>query len=465
MNLESLQEKKVYPFSYWLNKNWYYHGQLKKFYQFVIPKDVRVLHVGSKSGYLLHAVHPSLGVGIDDDAQAIYNAQQEFPHLTFIAGELSDLPQDYMFDYVILSSVTMEAYDIQQLFEALKPHLHASSRIVIDSYSYIWEPVLSITQWLGMRRPTQLRNWISQTDLLNFLDLADFERITCGDQILMPAYMPGISWFLNSFIAQIPLLSKLCLNKWVIARLKPVQKQQDYSVSIVIPCKNERGNIEAAIARCPMIGKHTEFIFVDGHSQDGTVVEMERIKKKYQDHDISIFVQDGKGKGDAVRKGFAHAKGDILMILDADLTTPPEELPKFFNALISGKGEFINGSRLIYGMESGSMRFLNLLANYCFGLGFTWLLGQKIKDTLCGTKVLFKSDYEKIVKARSFFGNFDPFGDFDLLFGAAKQNLKIIDMPIHYKNRTYGTSQIHRFQAGFLLMRMSFIAFKKFKWR
>jgi hypothetical protein len=360
----------------------------------------------------------------------------------------------------------MEVYDIQQLFEDLKPFIHPGTRIVVDSYSYLWEPVLWITQKLNLRRPTTLLNWISRKDLINFLELAGFQTITQGNQILLPMYIPGLSWLLNDIIAQLPLINMLCLNTWVIARQQPVARsEKDYSVSVIIPCKNERGNIEAAITRSPMMGKHTEFIFVDGHSVDGTLAEMERVKNKYTDHDISILVQDGKGKGDAVRKGFAHAKGDVLMILDADLTMPPEELPRFFAALAQGKGEFINGSRLIYGMEDQAMRFLNLLANYCFGLGFTWLLGQRIKDTLCGTKVLFKKDYERIVAARSFFGNFDPFGDFDLLFGAAKQNLKIIDMPVHYKNRTYGTTQIHRFQAGFLLLRMSWIAFKKFKWR
>ncbi len=466
LNISSVQAADAYPFSYWLKKNCYYQQKLFKFYQFTIPNHMRVLHVGSKSGYLLKAVKPSLGVGIDDDHQAIAQCKQEYPQFVFHAGIVSNLPKDYLFDYVIFSSVTMEIYDIQQLFEDLKPYVHPSTRLVIDSYSYLWEPVLWITQKLNLRRPTTLRNWISRKDLMNFLELAGFQTVTQGNQILMPMYIPGLSWLLNAVVAQIPLINMLCLNTWIVARPQPTpQSEEHYSVSVIIPCKNERGNIEAAISRSPIMGKYTEFIFVDGHSVDGTVAEMERVKHKYSDHDISIFVQDGKGKGDAVRKGFAHAKGDVLMILDADLTTPPEELPRFFAALVQGKGEFINGSRLIYGMEDQAMRFLNLLANYCFGLGFTWLLGQRIKDTLCGTKVLFKKDYERIVAARSFFGNFDPFGDFDLLFGAAKQNLKIIDMPVHYKNRTYGTTQIHRFQAGFLLLRMSWIAFKKFKWR
>lgn len=230
-------------------------------------------------------------------------------------------------------------------------------------------------------------------------------------------------------------------------------------------CRNERGNVEAAVTRCPTMGKSTEIIFVEGHSRDNTLEEIQRVQKAYPEKNIRWYVQSGIGKGDAVRLGFAQAQGDILMILDGDLTAPPEELPKFFNALIDGNGEFINGSRLVYGMESGAMRILNLIANYCFGLGFSWLLGQPIKDTLCGTKVLFKSDYEKIEKNRAFFGDFDPFGDFDLLFGAAKLHLKIIDMPVHYKSRSYGTSQISRFKHGFLLLCMSFLALKKFKFK
>jgi len=236
-----------------------------------------------------------------------------------------------------------------------------------------------------------------------------------------------------------------------------------FSTTIVIPCRNERGNIEAAVQRIPPFGGHQEIIFVDGHSTDGTIEEIQHVMAAYPDKDIRLLVQDGTGKGDAVRKGFAQATGDILMILDADLTMPPEDLPKFYDAIASGKGEFINGCRLVYPMESQAMRTLNLLGNKFFSMAFSWLLNQRIKDTLCGTKVLFRRDYERLVTNRHYFGDFDPFGDFDLLFGASKLNLHILEIPIRYQDRTYGSTNIQRFAHGWLLLKMTVYGFFRLK--
>jgi len=240
---------------------------------------------------------------------------------------------------------------------------------------------------------------------------------------------------------------------------------EDLSVSVIVPCRNERGNIEDAIRRIPQMGRETEIIFVDGNSTDGTAEEIERKIKEYPERKIRLLRQgEGVGKGDAVRKGFAAARGDVLVIQDADLTAPPEDLPKFFKALRDGKGEFVNGSRLVYPMEKEAMRFLNLLGNKFFGTLFSWLLGQRFRDTLCGTKMLCREDYELIAANRSYFGDFDPFGDFDLIFGAIKQNLKVVEVPVTYRARTYGATNISRFKHGLLLLKMSWIAFKKIKW-
>jgi glycosyltransferase involved in cell wall biosynthesis len=176
-----------------------------------------------------------------------------------------------------------------------------------------------------------------------------------------------------------------------------------------------------------------------------------------------IHQDDGTGKGDAVRKGFAAATGDVLFILDADLTVPPEDLPKFYAAIAEDRGEFINGTRLVYPMEQEAMRFLNMLGNRFFSVAFTYLLGRPIKDTLCGTKVLRKSHYDRIAAGREYFGDFDPFGDFDLLFGAAKTGMKLIEVPVRYRARTYGDTKISRFRHGLLLLRMTALAFRKFK--
>jgi len=457
-----MSQKKT--FSYWINKNKYYHNFLLSIYRFIVPQGASVLHINCKNGYFFDALKPSLGFGVDADPDEIAYAQKRYPEYQFYCGTLEDVsPQT--FDYIILSAVTLEVYDIQQLFERLQKFCSPKTRIVVATYSYLWEPILWFAQKLGLRRPTVFKNWISQKDLQTFFSLSDFEVVTTSSHILLPMYIPLISTLCNRFLAHLPLIRKLCLHDIAVVRpLHLEKKKKEYSVSVIVPCKNEKGNIESAVARCPHIGRGTEIIFIEGDSCDGTAQEIDRVIKQYPEKNIRFICQDGKGKGDAVRKGFAHAKGDIFMILDADLTVPPEELPKFYIALIQNKGEFINGSRLVYGMESQAMRTLNLFVNYSFGLLFSWLLGQKLKDTLCGTKVLFRLDYQKIVDNRAYFGDFDPFGDFDLLFGAAKLNLKLVDMPVHYKNRAYGVSQIQYFKNGLILLGMSCIALKKFKW-
>lgn len=457
-------QKKQKPFDYWLKKNSYYHQQTMQFYRLMIPQHASVLHINCKNGYLFETIKPFFGVGIDTDMQEITRAKERYPQYQFYCGDIGTIQFFHRFDYIIVPFSAMEVDDVQMYMAQLHRFCHPGTRIIVKNYSYLWEPILTIAQMLGLRRPTHFKQWLSHTDLKNFLYLAGFDVIRSDSYMLMPLKVPVISWILNHCLAYLPFLRSLCLHNWIVARpVRMSYNRLETNVSVIITCKNERGNIEAAVQRCPRMGNKTELIFVEGGSTDGTLQEIERVAQLYMHKNIKILVQDGVGKGDAVRKGFAHATGDIVMILDGDLTMPPEELPKFFDALVSGKGEFINGSRLVYGMDRGAMRFFNLLANYGFGLGFSWLLGQRIKDTLCGTKVLFKKDYDRIAKDRGFISLDDPFGDFDLLFGASRLNLKIIDMPVAYKSRTYGKTNIRRWLHGWYLLKMCFKAFRIFK--
>lgn len=467
--LQETRKKKAQntkPFSYWLEKNHYYHHRLKKFYRFTIPEGMRVLALQCKNGYLLDAVKPSYGVGVDTDLAMITQAKETYARHNFYHGTLADVQERLPFDYIMLSSATMDAYDVQSLFESLKPFCHAGTRIVIESQSYLWRPALWCAERLGLRKPTIFKNWLTQEDIINFLYLSQYQLVHTSDFLLLPVYLPIISTIFNALLVHVPVLKRLCLHQAIVARPMFIKRDtQDYTVSVIIPCKNEKGNIEAAVKRIPQMGKFTELIFVYGASVDGTFEEIKRVAQKYPDRSISMYKQKQKGKGDAVRLGFDYAIGDIVMILDADLTMPPEELPKFYYALTENKGECINGSRLVYTMESEAMRPLNFLANRFFSELFSWLLSQRVKDTLCGTKVLWKEDYQMIARNRAYFGSFDPFGDFDILFGAAKLHLKLLDIPVHYKSRSYGTTQIRRFYCGWILLGMSFLAMKKFKFK
>jgi len=412
----------------------------------------------------LAALSPSYGRGIDLSPGMIDIAKKRFPQLDFSVGEIRDIEIDEKFDIVILSGLIGELEDIQGFLKELRRFCHPRTRVIIEYYSYVWQTLLKWGERWHLKIPQKIQNWVTYHDICNFLTLTGFEPIKVERSILFPKKIWGFSYFMNTFVAKLPIFNALTLNHMVVAR--PLfEEKGECRVSIVIPCRNEKGNIEQAISRTPSFGTRQEFIFVEGASHDGTYEEIERVKGAYPQKDIRIYQQKGTGKGDAVRLGFREATGEVLMILDADLTVAPEDLPKFYEALCDNRGEFINGCRLVYPMEKEAMRFLNLIANKFFGVFFSWLLGQRFKDTLCGTKVLYKSDYEQIVANRSYFGDFDPFGDFDLIFGAVKLNLKVIELPIRYKERRYGSTQIQRFRHGLLLLRMCLFAMRKIKFR
>jgi SAM-dependent methyltransferase len=448
---------------YWQKKGSYYYEDQQRYMRFLIPEGLRVLEIGCGLGDLLAAVKPSRGVGVDLSDVLVKEASRRHPSLEFRVADCESLDLDETFDVIILADVMGHLLDVEAALRRLRHCCTQKTRIVIAYYNFLWEPLLRLTEWLRLKMPQQQQNWLSPSDIHNLLRLADYEVVKTERRLLLPKGIPVISAALNRFLAFMPGLNRLCLSHYIVARMRGPRSAVEYSTTIVIPCRNERGNIEAAIQRIPKFGRQQEIIFVDGHSTDGTPEEIERVRSAHRDKDIKFFVQDGKGKGDAVRKGFAHATGEILMILDADLTMPPEDLPKFYDAIASGKGEFINGSRLVYPMEQEAMRFLNLLGNKFFSMAFSWLLNQRIKDTLCGTKVLFRDDYHRIVANRHYFGEFDPFGDFDLLFGATKLNLKIVEVPIRYQDRTYGTTNIHRFAHGWLLLKMTIYGFFRLK--
>jgi SAM-dependent methyltransferase len=449
----------------WKNRNRYYHKSVERLLQFLVPPQSTVLELGCATGDLLNAVQPSKGVGIDISPKMVQLAQQKHPHLIFHVMNAEELSYNQKFDYVVMSDLVGHLYDIQLALEKAHTVMIPRSRLIITYYNFLWEPVLLLAERIGIKTPQPRQNWINTHDLHNLLDLADFEIIRTGYRLLLPKNIPVISWLFNKYFSQLPLLRKFCVVRFIVARPRVQETNSDrFSVSVIIPARNERGNIETAVQRIPDMGSKTEIIFVEGGSKDGTLDEIKRVVNLYgEKQNITYCVQSGSGKANAVRDGFARATGDILMILDGDLTVAPEDLPKFFNALATNHGEFVNGSRLVYPMEKEAMRFLNLIGNKFFSIMFTYLLDQKFKDTLCGTKVLFKLDYERIVANRSYFGEFDPFGDFDLIFGAAKQNMKIVEMPIRYTERTYGTTNIQRWRHGLLLLKMVLVAARRMK--
>ncbi|HTL83322.1 MAG TPA: bifunctional class I SAM-dependent methyltransferase/glycosyltransferase family 2 protein [Bacteroidia bacterium] len=447
----------------------YYWRDIEKYCNYFSHKDISVLEIGCGGGDLIGRIKGKRKVGIDFSPAMIEVSKKKYPETEFIVMDAQNIQLTEKFDLILISNVIGHVNDVQELFEQLPKVMHRDSKVIVTYYNYLWEPLLKFGEFTGLKTKTPRQNWLSISDIENLLYLAGLEVYRHNKRMIFPIYIPLLSYIFNKFLGNFFLFRWLSLNIFTFARFaadsKCYQEENEFTVSVIVPARNESGNIEAAIQRTPLMGKHTQFIFVEGNSTDDTWEKIQEIQKKYSaTHDIKIAKQPGKGKADAVRHGYGIADGEILMILDADLTMPPEDLPKFYNALAYGKGDFINGTRLVYPMESQAMRFLNLLANHFFSIVFSWLLEQRIKDTLCGTKVLFRKDYDRLVVNREYFGDFDPFGDFDLLFGAHKLNLKIVEVPIRYRDRTYGSTNISRFRHGFILLGMSFFALRKIKY-
>jgi SAM-dependent methyltransferase len=443
----------------------------------LIPADATVLEAGSGLGDLLASLPNAARKGIDFLPEMVAEARARHPELPFEVDDASapePLPgagEPRLWDAIVCDRLCHSVLDIRALLAGLRRRLAPGGRIYLTAFNYLWEVPTQVAERAGWKRPAPTANWLSDTDFKNLFDLAGLEVVRFEDRLLLPLDVPGAASLLNRYLVRVPGLTRLSLYRIYVLRDRGAsppapapRRRHNASVSVVVPTRNEAGNVQAAIDRTPVMGAGTELIFVEGGSTDGTWQTIQDCIARYRGPlRLSSHQQTGKGKGDAVRLGFSKATGDLLMILDADLTVPPEDLPEFFEIAARGHADFVQGTRLVYPMEPGAMRFFNKIGNVAFSQLFSYLLQQPIKDTLCGTKVLWRADYERIAAARHYFGDFDPFGDFDLIFGAARLNLKIAEIPVRYRDRTYGETNIARWKHGLLLLRMSAVAARKLK--
>jgi hypothetical protein len=450
---------------HWKGWGGYYHRRLGELYAHMVPPGAKVLMVGCDDGDLLASLKPEVGTGVEISPEMATLARERHPELDIVQSSEDQFDVDSQYDYIIFSDVLNDVWDVQAVFDHVRPFAAPDARVIINTYNRLWEPVLLAAEKLGLAKPGRGKNWLTVLDIRGLLNLSGYEVIKTSQEILLPQGIPFLAPFFNRFLVHFWPFNHFALTSLMVARLQPalVPAQQNPTVSVVVPARNEAGNIAQIMERIPEMGAGTEIIFVEGHSKDRTYEAIEEEIRKHPECKSRLMCKSGKGKGDAVRLGFENASGEVMMILDADLTVPPEDLPRFYEALVSGKGSFINGVRLVYPMEDAAMRPFNYIGNKFFSSAFSWLLGQPIKDTLCGTKVLWKRDYEEIAANRHVFGDFDPFGDFDLLFGAARLNMKIIDLPVRYRARTYGAPNISRWRDGWLLLRMVLFAARHIK--
>jgi SAM-dependent methyltransferase len=436
----------------------------------LVPPDASVLEVGCGVGQLLAGLPNRVRDGIDIMPEVVVEAKRRHPELSIKVADATRIEEHGTYDAIICDRLCHSVLDIRALLSSLREHLGERGRIFLTAFNYLWELPTQLGEALGWKQPSPPANWLSESDYKNLFELAGLEVVRYEDRVMLPLAVPGVSEVANRYLAKLPAWQRLSLYRIYVLRKRdgvasPASGKMAPTASVIVPTRNEAGNVNGAITRTPVMGGGTELIFVEGGSTDGTWERIAAEMKTYKGPLVlRAYQQTGKGKGDAVRLGFSHATGDVLMILDADLTVPPEELPVFFDAAIRRHADLIQGTRLVYPMEPGAMRFFNKLGNVAFSQLFSYLLQQPIKDTLCGTKVLWRSDYERIAAARHVFGDFDPFGDFDLIFGAANLNMKIGEIPVRYRDRVYGETNISRWKHGWLLLKMSAFAARKIKY-
>jgi len=441
--------------SKWIRANGYFYGRLKRLLQFIIEPGTRVLELRCETGQFLASVKPSYGVGVEISDAMVAVAREENPQLHFVKSDPEELDLGETFDYVIFNHI-FDTVDIFGAFERIRRHCSADTQIVIINCNQLWQPVLQFASKIGLRSQFVEPNWVSENDIRGFLRLGGFRMVRAHRLLLFPKWIPLVSAFLNNFVARLPGIRRLCLMQAMVAR--PIgmgKREEDVSVSVIVPCRNEAGNIQPAVERIPSMGRGTEIIFCDDKSTDGTADEVHRMQALHPEKNIRLVDGPGICKAENVWTGFRAARGDILMILDADLTVMPEELPMFFRSLVQGLGGFVNGSRLVYPMPDLAMKFANIVGNKFFGVLFSFLLDQRIKDTLCGTKVLWRKDWLRMEPFLGSWGIRDLWGDYELLFGASRLHLEIVEAPVHYQERLHGVTKMTRvFANGWRMLRI-----------
>ncbi len=437
-------------------RNAYYHQTLRALFCTYVPPGLSVLELGCATGDLLAAVQPGRGLGVDLSRRMVEKARHKYPDLDFIEADATFFDTTERFDRILVHNLLEYVEDIQSLLRNCQRLLKPRGRVLISSLNPLWTPLLRLGERRRLCTPDTRRNFVTGQDAANLLGLNGFEIVTLTRRMLLPKKIPLLTSLINLVAAQTPVVRRLCLAEFVVARPASASAG-DRSVSVVVPCYNEAGNVEECVRRVPRMGSHTEVIVVDDGSRDGTA-DLVKPELNPAVEVRCISYQPNRGKLNAVRTAFEAARGDILMILDADMTVPPEDLPSFYRPLREGLADFVNGTRLIYPMATGAMKLQNFVGNKLFGVLVSWLTGIHLSDTLCGTKAFFREDY------RHFSMGYDPWGDFDYLFGGAQLSSKILEVPVHYQERRAGQSKMKALRHTWALLKACWAGFWRVKY-
>lgn len=450
----------------WRRRYRYYYSKLNEYLRFIVPEGESVLLLRCDDGDMLHALRPARAVGIDAEPEMIAAAGRRHPEMIFHQAQYHRFEVDGPFEYVILNDMCGDVYDLSALLNRIAALCTPTSRVVIVQHNYLWRPLLRLAGRLGLKRPEPPQNWLSPGDLQVFLYAAGFETVAVHHKLFMPVSFMGAGRLINAALGVLPFCSRLASTQILVARLLPDPRQPEPgSCTVVLTTRNERENIEPMVKAIPRIAADTEILFVEGHSTDGTRQEIARVIDAYPEKNIRLLVQSGEGQGDAIRLGFREARGDIVVLLEADQTSPAADVRQAWEVIAAGRADYVNGSRFIYPRARGAMPAGNTLGNYLFAAWFTWFLGQRTSDVLCGLKAISKAQFRRLERQWGFLGVSDPFGDFELIFGAARLGLRICEVPTRYHPRQHGHSKTRLLKHGCMLLRMAWAATLRFKCR
>lgn len=446
-NIRSYFKRTAPVWEFWHTKNKFYHGKIGELISGMVPPRAKVLEVGCGTGGLLASLNPSCGIGLNLADELTDQARRNLPQYQFYTVDVDQVkaPEGFCPDYVILNNMLDYIYDVWVMLENLQPFISDHTLLIITTNNPLWAPILRLASKIGQRIPDSPRNFITNKDIRSVLRLQGFDVVEEGMALPVPKQIPLIGDAANILLPELPVLRYSSSVQYIVARWRT--PRAPLSCSVVIPCHNEEDNIAECVRRVANMGTWTEIVVVDDGSTDGTRARVAELMKT--DHRVRLVVFDrNQGKANAVRAGFDVARGDVIMILDADMAVMPEELPKFLKPLQDGSADFVNGTRLIYPMAGQAMKMANFLGNKGFCYLASWVARQRVSDTLCGTKALFRRDYMRMPLGRK-----ERWGDFDFLFGAARLKLRILEIPVHYQERRAGESKMRVIRDGWLFLR------------
>ncbi len=366
---------------------------------------------------------------------------------------------------IILTDLFEVSTDILELLSMVNKLLGKDGIIVICSINQKWNRILNLFERLNLKDGNQKRLFINSTIVLNIAKVTGLEFVTQRNKQIFPFRMLGLGSLINNILEILFFPFSFGIRIYsILNQQEKFNEEKKYSKSIIIPAKNEEKNLKPLLNQIPELEEDHEIILAIGDSEDKTYEVAKEIKEaRCWPFEVKVIKQTGKGKANAVWEAVEEASKEVIIILDADISVNPETIVQFNSVIDTGKASFVNGTRLIYGMESGAMRIVNNLGNRIFQYIVSIIIGQKITDSLCGTKVFFRKDFNKIKLWKELVQMKDPFGDFDMIFTAGYFGLKILEIPVRYQARVYGVTQIKRFRDGYKLIIYLLNSIKIFK--